>query len=140
MSFNNTNFSIKNIDNEHMICIAPEYEYNNPKVLEIFQKEAAFAIWFENDKIRYVNQNFIKTHVFKAAYSTSIPKDVLQTLYLACNYRGLPRKHNKKADNKPKTKRVCMESIKNGHKQHNTHQPEKVQNMICSRLPAEMKQ
>ncbi|OAD68396.1 hypothetical protein PHYBLDRAFT_68949 [Phycomyces blakesleeanus NRRL 1555(-)] len=142
-----------------MIRIAPEYEHENPKVSETFENEAAFAQWFETAAMRHANWNFINTHVSKASYSTSNPEDVLQTLYLACDHHGLPRKHKKKAEDKLKTKRVWTKSIKDGCKakiikktfrdgqvsieclwQHDTHQPEKVQDMVRSRLPAEVKQ
>ncbi|OAD65312.1 hypothetical protein PHYBLDRAFT_153556 [Phycomyces blakesleeanus NRRL 1555(-)] len=156
MSSNHTNFSINEINDNHMICIASNYNSANPKATETFAIEEAFSFWFENSAKRHSNWNMTNTHVSQAT-STASPKDVVTAGYFVCDHQGLPKKIKlvKDAGNQ-KAKRVQTKLIKDGCKskitkktlrnsnividylwQHPTHQPEKVQDMVCSRLPAE---
>ncbi|OAD72706.1 hypothetical protein PHYBLDRAFT_73109 [Phycomyces blakesleeanus NRRL 1555(-)] len=157
MSSNRTNFSINEINDDHMIRIAPNYKSSNPKETETFANEEVFSFYFKNLAKRHSTWNITNTHISWAT-STASPKDVVKTVYFVCNHQGLPKKVKLVEDaGNQKAKRVQTESIKDGCKakitkmtlqngnvvvdylwQHATHQPEKVQDMVCSRLPAEL--
>ncbi|OAD81260.1 hypothetical protein PHYBLDRAFT_161879 [Phycomyces blakesleeanus NRRL 1555(-)] len=159
MSSNRTNFSINEINDDHMIRIAPNYESGNPKATETFAYREAFSFWFENLAKRHSDWNMTNTHASQATRTVS-PKDVVTTVYFVCGHQGLPKKVKLVEDTgNQKAKRVQTRSIKNGCKakitkktlqngnvvvdylwQHATHQPEKVQDMVHSKLPAKIKQ
>ncbi|OAD65510.1 hypothetical protein PHYBLDRAFT_153410 [Phycomyces blakesleeanus NRRL 1555(-)] len=133
MSSNCTNFSINEINDDHMIHIAPNYKSANPTATETSANEEAFSFWFENSAKRHSNWNMTSTHVFQAT-STASPKDVVTAVYLSVTTKD---------DCKAK---ITKKILQNGNVvvdylwQHVTHQPEKVQDMVRSRLPAEVKQ
>ncbi|OAD66222.1 hypothetical protein PHYBLDRAFT_152795 [Phycomyces blakesleeanus NRRL 1555(-)] len=131
----------------------------NPKVTETFADKEKLTVWFENSAKRHSNWNVTNTH-FSQATNTISPKDVASTVYFVCDYQGFLKKAKvQETAGKLKAKRVHTESIKDGCKakiikktlhdgsvqvdylwQHATHQPEKVQEMVQSRLPSEVKQ
>ncbi|OAD66941.1 hypothetical protein PHYBLDRAFT_151878 [Phycomyces blakesleeanus NRRL 1555(-)] len=135
MSSNRTNFSINKINDDHIIRI------------------------FENSAKRHLNWNMTNTHISQAT-STASPKDVVATMYFVCDHQGLPKKVKVvEGTGNQKAKMVQTKLIKDGCKakiikktlqngnvvvgylwQHATHQPEKVQNIVYSRLPVELKQ
>ncbi|OAD81225.1 hypothetical protein PHYBLDRAFT_161848 [Phycomyces blakesleeanus NRRL 1555(-)] len=113
---NRTKFSINEINDDHMIHIAPNYESGNPKATETFAYGEAFSFWFENLAKRHSNWNMTNTHASQATRTVS-PKDVVTTVYFVCDHQGLPKKVKLVEDTgNQKAKRVQTRSIKNSCK------------------------
>ncbi|OAD69167.1 hypothetical protein PHYBLDRAFT_172422 [Phycomyces blakesleeanus NRRL 1555(-)] len=113
---NHTRLSINDINDDHMIQIAPDYKMANPKVTKTFADEKKFTVWFENSAKRNSNWNVTNTH-FSQATGTASPRDVVSAVYFVCDHQGFLKKTKvQEMAGKPKAKRVRTESIKDGCK------------------------
>ncbi|OAD67986.1 hypothetical protein PHYBLDRAFT_151071 [Phycomyces blakesleeanus NRRL 1555(-)] len=89
------------------------------------------------------NPKVSETFINKASDSINSPKYFVETLYLACDHHGSPRKHKEEAGDKPKAKRIHTDSTKDGCKTkiiNTLCDGQKVQDEIWSRRPNDVKQ
>ncbi|OAD66983.1 hypothetical protein PHYBLDRAFT_151921 [Phycomyces blakesleeanus NRRL 1555(-)] len=121
---NYTQLSINDINDDHMIQIAPDYEMANPKVTETFADEGKFTVWFENLAKRHSNWNVTNTH-FSQATSTASLRDVVLTVYFVCDHQEFLKKAKNGCKAKITKKTLRDESVQVDYLwQHATHQPE----------------